>query len=521
MTARLVGALACVCLACLAHAADVKTPAEIYSELFERVQLEHVYADSKSFVDALPVTAPEQVLAEYRRARGRPDFDLRKFVAAHFTPPPSAGAEYHTVPGQDVREHIDALWKVLERKPEDQRPHTSRLALPHRYVVPGGRFNEIYYWDSYFTMLGLEESGRHDLTTSMLDNFAWLIDRFGHVPNGNRSYYLSRSQPPFFAAMVELAAQRDGDATYRKYLPQLRREHQFWMEGESSLAPGAAHRRLVRLRDGTLLNRYWDDRDTPREEAYREDVATARASRRQAAEVYRNLRAAAESGWDFSSRWLADGKTLATIRTIDLLPPDLNSLLYQLELTIAKACEVTADTACVKDMRTRAATRKAAVTRILWNPAVGAYADYDWRTAKISDAVTAATLYPLYFGLAEAVQARAVATTTRAKLLQLHGVATTTSASAQQWDAPNGWAPLQWIAIDGLRKYGEDTLAATIAQRWVARNLQVYRSSGKLVEKYDVTGAAAGGGGEYPLQDGFGWTNGVLRRLLALYPQYR
>ena len=180
------------------------------------------------------------------------------------------------MPGQDVREHIDALWKVLERKPEDQRPHSSRLALPHRYVVPGGRFNEIYYWDSYFTMLGLEESGRHELTVSMLDNFAWLIDQFGHVPNGNRSYYLSRSQPPFFAAMVELAAQRDGDATYRKYLPQLRREYQFWMEGETSLAPGAAHRRLVRLRDGTLLNRYWDDRDTPREEAYREDVATAR-----------------------------------------------------------------------------------------------------------------------------------------------------------------------------------------------------------------------------------------------------
>ena len=86
-----------------------------------------------------------------------------------------------------MREHIDALWKVLERKPEDQRPHSSRLALPHRYVVPGGRFNEIYYWDSYFTMLGLEASGRHDLTVSMLDNFAWLIDQFGHIPNGNRT----------------------------------------------------------------------------------------------------------------------------------------------------------------------------------------------------------------------------------------------------------------------------------------------------------------------------------------------
>jgi alpha,alpha-trehalase len=516
---RTVPVLLFLLLASVVQAADFSTPAEIYDELFERVQLERVYPDSKSFVDALPVKAPEQVLADYRAARGRPDFDLPKFVASHFTPPPAAGGEYHTVPGQDVREHIDALWKVLERKPEDQRPYSSRLALPHRYVVPGGRFNEIYYWDSYFTMLGLEESGRHDLTVSMLDNFAWLIDQVGHVPNGNRTYYLSRSQPPFFAAMVELVALRDGDATYRKYLPQLRREYEFWMEGASALAPGAAHRRVVRLRDGTLLNRYWDDRDTPREEAYREDIATARESGRPAAEVYRSLRAAAESGWDFGSRWLADGKTLKTIHTTDFLPPDLNSLLYQLEMTIAKACDVTADAACAKDMRARAATRRAAVERVLWNAAAGAFTDYDWRAQKSGDRVSVATLYPLYFKLSDRERATTIAATVRAKLLQPHGLATTTANTGQQWDAPNGWAPLEWIAIGGLRNYGQEALAGTIAQRWVAKNLQVYRSTGKLVEKYDVTGSAAGGGGEYPLQDGFGWTNGVLRKLLVLYPK--
>lgn len=520
MRARaLLAALACLCLACVARAAEVATPAQIYGELFERVQLERVYPDSKSFVDALPVKAPEQVLADYRAARTRADFDLRKFVAAHFTAPPSAGAEYHSVPGQDVRAHIDALWKVLERKPEDQRPYSSRLALPHRYVVPGGRFNEIYYWDSYFTMLGLEESGRHDLTVSMLDNFAWLIDQYGHIPNGNRSYYLSRSQPPFFAAMVTLAAERDGDATYRKYLPQLKREYEFWMQGADSLEPGAAHRRVVRLRDGALLNRYWDDRDTPREEAWSEDIATARESKRPAAEVYRCLRAGAESGWDFSSRWLADGKSLATIHTTDLIPPDLNSLLYQLELTIAKGCEAGSDAACAKDMRTRAAQRKAAVTRVLWNSAAGAFTDYDWRARKAGDRVTAATLYPLFFQLSDAAHARTVAKTTREHLLKPHGVATTTATTGQQWDAPNGWAPLQWIAIRGFQHYGEDSLAGVIAQRWVAKNLQVYRSTGKLVEKYDVIGDAPGGGGEYPLQDGFGWTNGVLRKLLAVYPK--
>ena len=175
----------------------------------------------------------------------------------------------------DVEDHIDALWPVLERQPDVPTPHSSLLPLPHRYVVPGGRFREIYYWDSYFTMLGLEESGRHDLAVDMVKNFAFLIDRYGHVPNGNRTYYLSRSQPPFFAAMVELIAARDGSPAYLQFLPALRREYEFWMDGAARLEPGAAHRRAVRLRDGSILNRYWDDRDTAREESYREDVETA------------------------------------------------------------------------------------------------------------------------------------------------------------------------------------------------------------------------------------------------------
>jgi alpha,alpha-trehalase len=138
---------------------------------------------------------------------------------------------------------------------------------------------------------------------------------------------------------------------------------------------------------------------------------------------------------------------------------------------------------------------------------------------KSGERVSVATLYPLYFKLSDKEKARTVAATVRAKLLQPHGISTTTANTGQQWDAPNGWAPLEWIGIGGLRNYGEETLAATIAQRWVAKNVQVYRSTGKLVEKYDVTGTAAGGGGEYPLQDGFGWTNGVLRHLLVLYPK--
>jgi alpha,alpha-trehalase len=273
----------------------------------------------------------------------------------------------------------------------------------------------------------------------------------------------------------------------------------------------------VRLNDGTLLNRYWDDRDSPREESYREDVETARASNRPAAEVYRDLRAAAESGWDFSSRWLADGKTLATINTTALAPVDLNSLLFHVETILAKAYTSSRKPEKAAELRARAALRKAAVRRYLWDAGQGIFTDYLWREGKPTGRVTAASLSPLFFGLASQAQADRVAEVVRIRLLKPGGLVTTTVQSGQQWDAPNGWAPLQWIAIEGLSDYGKRTLARTIARRWIDRVVTAYRSTGKLMEKYNVVNLSlVAGGGEYPGQDGFGWTNGVLRKLLVI-----
>ncbi len=179
-------------------------------------------------------------------------------------------------PNQTLREHIDWLWPELTRTNTTAPPHSALIPLPKPYVVPGGRFREGYYWDTYFTMLGLQEAGREDLVDDMLDNFAYLIDTVGHIPNGNRTYYVSRSQPPFFSYMVELAATKEGEGVYQKYLPQLRSEYRYWIQGAESLQPNNAVRNVVMMPpDRTVLNRYWDKRDTPRDKSYLEAVQTA------------------------------------------------------------------------------------------------------------------------------------------------------------------------------------------------------------------------------------------------------
>jgi alpha,alpha-trehalase len=520
---KLIFAILSVSLSLVVGARDATPlpPSQLYGELFARVQSERMFPDSKTFADAAAKAAPEEIVRRYAASRDRADFSLEEFVEENFVIPGAVGGDFKTTPREEIRAHIDRLWAALTRVPRDSPGIDSLLPMTTRYVVPGGRFRELYYWDSYFTMVGLQTSGRHDLVADMIDNFAGFIDRYGHIPNGARSYQLSRSQPPFFAAMVTLQAEHEGERALIRRLPQLEREHDFWMSGAANLARGAAYRRVVRLADGTLLNRYWDDLDIPRDEAYLEDTATARGGSRPEAEVYRDLRAAAESGWDFSSRWLVGGTDLSATRTTDFLAVDLNSLLYQLERTIARACQAARRAECRDEMSGRASVRRQAMLRLMWDEKLGAFVDYNWRVGAKSERITAATAYPLFVGLASAAQSRRVARTLETTLVTAHGLATTTEDTGQQWDSPNGWAPLNWIAIAGLRKQGENALAARIAAGWVEENARVYCRTGKLVEKYNVRDAGAGAGGEYPVQDGFGWTNAVLVKLLAIYPALR
>jgi alpha,alpha-trehalase len=508
-------------------------PQEVYGELFERVQLAGVFPDGKDFVDAIPKYPAAEILGRFQAAQPRTLEELRHFVADTFTAPPiaappaaaptgPAGAAGVAEPAAirvPLAAHIDALWDVLTRQPGTPAPYSSLLPLPEPYVVPGGRFREIYYWDSYFTMLGLLTSGRHDLTRHMVSNFAHLLDTYGRIPNGNRTYYLSRSQPPFFFAMVALLSPEQPERAYARYLAQLKREHAFWMDGAAGIPPGSAARRVVALAPGVTLNRYWDDDDQPRDESYREDRELAQRTQRKPGEVFRDVRAAAESGWDFSSRWLTDGMSLTTINTTAIVPVDLNSLLFGLERAIAAGCAYSGDQGCAQDFRAQAAARRRAMDRYLWVASRGVYLDYDWRQARSNPGLSAATFYPLFTRAASRAQAAAVAKDA-APLMKPGGLVTTPRNSGQQWDAPNGWAPLQWVAIEGLRSYGHTALAGQIACRWLVNVTHVYEQNGKLVEKYDVVDPGRpGGGGEYPTQDGFGWTNGVTRKLLVLYPR--
>lgn len=487
-------------------------PSRDLGPLFHDVQLARVFPDSKTFADARPLRAPAEIEAAYLAQRGEAGFDLAAFVREHFEAPEAVGAGYQSDRSLSMEAHIRELWPVLTRAPDDPAATSSLLPLPNAYVVPGGRFREVYYWDSYFTMLGLVESGETDLVRSMLDNFAHLIRTVGHIPNGNRTYYLGRSQPPFFAAMVGLFATATDSARAVRYLDALEAEHAFWMEGAKGLAPGEAHRRVVRLPSGAVLNRYWDDVPAPRPESYREDYELAQTVPEADRErLYRDLRASAESGWDFSSRWMRDPTDLRTLETTALVPVDLNSLLYHSERTIGRLHALRGDAAEAARWAALAEARRQALLGAAYDAAEGAFFDVRWRTGeRVTDRPTLAMAAPLYFGLATPEQGAATAARLERDFLRDGGLSTTAIASGQQWDAPNGWPPLQWLGAEGARRYGRADLADAVRDRWLALNRSVYVATGKMTEKYDVTDLSRpAGGGEYPNQDGFGWTNGV------------
>jgi alpha,alpha-trehalase len=496
--------------------APLPSPAELFSELLHEVQVRRLFPDGKYFVDMEPRMHPAEIMSRYRRLAWHDDSTLAAFVAEHFDPPPNtaAGTDHHNGhPPEDLLDHIRATWDRLVRPPQTLSTFSSALPLCAPYLVPGGRFREFYYWDSFFTMLGLRADAREDLIEATIENCTSLIERFGFIPNGSRTYYLGRSQPPVYHLMLDVSRAAGLDSARRR-LDALLKEHSFWMADSDSLEPGNASRRAVCMPDGSLLNRYWDESDRPRDESYAEDVITAQRSGRHPPDVFRDLRAAAESGWDFSSRWFGDGGGLSSTRTTSIAPMDLNCLLFGLEQAVARRAGELGMGEIALRFEHLAQRRRQALQKYGWSEAQQRFGDCLWSTGRMTPSINAAALFPLFAGIADDRQAGATANLVQRELLAPGGLRTTTIRSGEQWDMPNGWAPLQWIAAMGFNRYGHAELARTIADRWTSTVRGDYGNFGPLFEKYDVERQIPGRGGEYPAQMGFGWTNGVTRAFL-------
>ena len=488
----------------------LQTPDALLGKLFADVQLNQVFEDGKTFVDCTAKYPYDTIRKNYAQQKTASDFNLKAFVLTHFEMPPSITSDFKSDPTRSAAQHVEALWPVLQRKSDIAQSGSTLITLPSPYIAPGGRFREVYYWDSYFTMLGLVESGKFDIITNMLDNFAHLINTVGHIPNGNRTYYITRSQPPFFSQMVALLAQYEGDAVYEKYKFALRKEYEFWMEGQHATDTPIKH--CVSTPSG-IMNRYFDLGDTPRQESYREDYELAQKMN-GGAKMYRDLRSGAESGWDYTTRWFADGKTMETIETTNIIPVDLNALLFGLEEVLTRC--YSDDTVFIATLKNSMNNRREFLENYAWNSEDKVFEDYNWVRQKQTNIKSLAMVYPLFFKMATQEQADGVAAYLKKHFLKPGGLPATLNHSGQQWDAPNGWAPLQWIAIKGLDNYGHSDLAKTIAERWVNLNEKIYANTGKFVEKYNVEDMTLeAGGGEYPVQDGFGWSNGVYLALKA------
>ncbi|PHU27960.1 Trehalase [Capsicum chinense] len=434
---------------------------------------------------------------------------------------------------------VHSLWKNLSRKVSDhvlEKPELyTLLPLKNPVIIPGSRFREVYYWDSYWMIRGLLASKMYETAKGVVTNLISLIDQFGYVLNGARAYYIAIhifSQPPVLAAMIVDIYNRTGDLDLvRRCLPALLKEHHFWNSGIHIVtiqdAQGSTH----------SLSRYYAMWNKPRPESSTIDRRTASKLPNicEKREFYRDLASAAESGWDFSSRWMRNESDLATTTTTSIIPVDLNAFLLKMELDIAFLANLIGESSVVTQFTEASQNRQRAMNCILWNAEMGQWLDYwldssnksediyKWEDLHQNKKSFASNFVPLWTQLFSSVvdditTQRVIQSLRRLGLLQSAGIAMTLSNTGQQWDFPNGWPPLQHMIIEGLARSGLEearTLAKDIAIRWIRTNYVAYKKTGAMYEKYDVTRCgAAGGGGVYVAQTGFGWTNGVVLALL-------
>ncbi|KAK2587703.1 hypothetical protein KPH14_003818 [Odynerus spinipes] len=521
-----------------------------HGELLHKIQMASIYADSKTFVDMKMKNSPEKTLALFREFMNRTDemptrSQIEKFVNETFDP---AGSEFedwdpidwkanpkflNRILDPELRKFasdLNQIWKMLGRKMKDDvklnQDRYSIIYVPHPVIVPGGRFREFYYWDSYWIIKGLLLSEMYQTARGMLTNFAMIVDKIGFIPNGGRIYYTMRSHPPLLIPMVEEYLQVTKDYKWLKeHFWLLEKEFDFWL----------TNRTVDVEKDGVkyTLARYYEESSGPRPESYREDVQTSQSFRtaEEKDNYYSELKTAAESGWDFSSRWfILDGTNkgnLTNLKTRCIIPVDLNSIMYRNAVLLAQYSQRMGNATKATYYLKIADDWKKAVTAVLWHDEVGAWLDYDIMNEIKRDYFYPTNVLPLWTHCYDAARKEEFVSKVLKYLeksqimLNVGGIPATLEHSGEQWDYPNAWPPLQYFIIMALNNTQDpwaQRLAYEISERWVRSNYKAFNETHSMFEKYDATVSGGyGSGGEYEVQLGFGWSNGIVMVLLDKY----
>jgi alpha,alpha-trehalase len=408
--------------------------------------------------------------------------------------------------------------------PPSATQESGLLYLPGPYVVPGGRFNEMYGWDSYFILLGLLRDTQPALAQSMTDNFLYEVRHYGKVLNANRTYYLTRSQPPFLSRMVLDVYRTTGDTAWlRRSLPELESYHEYWTS-TPHLTPQTGLSRYDGGADQPAPEVVFGERDEAGKNHYdrvREYYRTHEVKEYNLADFYdsktdqltplfyRGDRAMRESGFDPSARFGPFSVGIVNYNSVDL-----NSLLYRMEMDMATIRGLLDQPHLAEVWSTRAAARAAAIQRLMWDSKAGLFADYNFVTRQRLDYPFLTTFYPLWAGFATPEEAAAVAGNL-AMFERDGGLQTSSRVSGNQWDAPFGWAPLQIIAIEGLRRYGYDAAAERLSLKFLSMIVRDFDLHRTIKEKYNVVEGKSdlGSGirfGYTSNEIGFGWTNAAF-----------
>ncbi|GLV34473.1 Trehalase [Carabus blaptoides fortunei] len=545
--------LSCVLLLTFAFARATLPPScdsQVYctGPLLHTVQMARIFNDSKTFVD-MKIRNSEQIALENYNAmmnatNNAPTQDqIKQFVSENFDAgneledwsPPDFVAEpkfLKNVRDTDLRafgKDVVALWTFLARKVKPEVSTNPRqyslMPLPNGFIIPGGRFKEIYYWDTYWIIRGLLISEMHSTARGMIENLMFLVKRLGHVPNGSRVYYTERSQPPLLTKMVFQYMSYTNDTDWLKQnIDVLDNELDYWIK-----------HRQVQVQDKLgvthKLYQYNAPSYGPRPESYREDFETASATSNPN-QTYVELKSGAESGWDFSSRWIFDAEggsnaNLTNIHTRRLVPVDVNAFIYDAYHMLSQLYRSIGNLYKAKQWERQAIAVQTAITSVLWNEQAGVWQDFDLKLKKHRDFFYVSNVAPLWVNMGDVTSNKRTVQKIMKYLIKEGienfpgGTPSSLVHSGEQWDMPNAWPPLQAIIVQGLHAADDEAankLAEDLASAWVRANHIGYQTTKEMFEKYDaIVPGQFGGGGEYTVQEGFGWTNGVLLEFLEMF----